>query len=93
MTVCCSTAKAVMKVRSCVDEERVDRFACDFLIPPDAYRKFVAVAMFSEAAVTIFSRKIGIAPGIVVGRLQHDSHVPYNSVLNHLKRSVEFSEV
>jgi len=77
---------------SCVEEEQADRFACDFLIPPDAYRRFVAMHRYSESSVCWFSDEIGIAPGIVVGRLQHDGHVPFNSALNHLKRTVEFTE-
>ncbi|MCY4255742.1 MAG: hypothetical protein OXE51_06455, partial [Gammaproteobacteria bacterium] len=36
------------------------------------------------AAVTAFAKKIGIAPGIVVGRMQHDGHLPRN-YLNKLK--------
>jgi len=76
---------------SCVDEEQANRFACDFLIPPDAYRRFVARHRFSESSVCRFSDEIGIAAGIIVGRLQHDGHVPYNSLLNHLKRAVAFS--
>jgi len=77
---------------ACVDEEQADRFACDFLIPPDAYRRFVAAERFSESSVTKFATEVGIAPGIVVGRLQHDGHGPYNSVLNHLKRTIAFSQ-
>jgi len=77
---------------SCVDEEPANRFACDFLIPPDAYRRFVARHRFSESSVCRLSDEIGIAAGIIVGRLQHDGHVPYNSLLNHLKRTVAFSQ-
>ncbi|HAM44746.1 MAG TPA: addiction module antidote protein, HigA family [Propionibacteriaceae bacterium] len=77
---------------SCVDEEQANRFACDFLIPPDAYRRFVVRHCFSELSVCRFSDEIGVTAGIVVGRLQHDRHLPYNSALNHLKRTVEFAE-
>ena len=32
-----------------------------------------------------FAAEIGIAPGIIVGRLQHDQLLNYNSELNSLK--------
>jgi HTH-type transcriptional regulator / antitoxin HigA len=75
---------------SCTNEEQADRFACDFLIPPDAYRRFVVGRHFSEASIMVFADDLGIAPGIVVGRLQHDGHLPFNSGLNHLKRALQF---
>jgi len=66
-------------------EDRADRFAGDFLIPPDKYTKFCKEEDFSRASVERFSTEIGIAPGIVVGRLQHDEVIPYGTRLNSLK--------
>jgi HTH-type transcriptional regulator/antitoxin HigA len=43
----------------------------------------------SAAAVQKFAGSLGIAPGIVVGRLQRKGVIGYNR-LNHLKRKVEF---
>jgi HTH-type transcriptional regulator / antitoxin HigA len=57
-------------------EKEADSYACDTLIAPVDYRQFVAVGDFSAAAILKFSRAIGIAPGIVTGRLQHDQHLP-----------------
>lgn len=71
-------------------EEEADRFAADFLIPPVEYRKFVSLGEFSRAKILEFADEMGIAPGIVVGRLQHDGHVPYKSVLNRLKTRFEW---
>lgn len=67
-------------------EEEADAFARDFLIPPDAYSQFVTAqgASFSAAAIVEFARKIGVSPGIVVGRLQKDGHIPW-SMHNRLK--------
>ena len=39
-----------------------------------------------------FAEGIGVAPGIVVGRLQHDSHWPYSQG-NELKRQLLFPNV
>lgn len=53
-------------------EGEADAFACDTLIPPGPYARFVARRKFTAAAIGVFAQEIGIAPGIVVGRLQHD---------------------
>ncbi len=72
------------------DEEReADTFAADFLIPPKNYRDFIRKSLFSKESVRLFAEQQGIAPGIVVGRLQRERHVPYNH-LNGLKKRFEF---
>lgn len=44
----------------------------------------------SLADIRLFAEELGIAPGIVVGRLQHDSVIPFR-IGNRLKRRLEFS--
>lgn len=63
-------------------EERANRFATNMLIPP-AYVAEMRQLRVSKHVVA-FARKIGIAPGIVVGRLQHDKFVGFHE-LNDLK--------
>ncbi|MBS0183601.1 MAG: HigA family addiction module antidote protein [Nitrospira sp.] len=53
-------------------EREADEFARDTLMPPAQYAPFVARRKFTAAAIQAFAQDIGIAPGIVVGRLQHD---------------------
>ncbi len=65
------------------NEEEADAFAQDFLISPKDASALPFLA-HRVAAVTAFAKKIGIAPGIVVGRMQHDGHLPRN-YLNKLK--------
>ena len=66
-------------------EEEANAFARDKLIPPAHYRRFLASwDGRSLAPIVAFADKIKIAPGIVVGRLQHDQHLP-NSHGNRLK--------
>ena len=55
-----------------VKEEEANAFARDKLIPPATLRRFLAKWKRSNEEIEIFSRQIGIAPGIMVGRLQHD---------------------
>jgi len=71
-------------------EGQADRFARDTLIPPNEYRAFVSEGDFGHAAVAEFANRIGVAPGIVVGRLQHEALIPY-SRLNGLKRHYAFA--
>lgn len=72
-------------------EKEANCFAADHLVPPSQYREFVRGGTFNETAVTSFARRLKIAPGIVVGRLQHDKHIEFNR-LNHLKRRFVWAE-
>jgi addiction module HigA family antidote len=58
-------------------EKEANAFARDRLIPPAALRKFIkSWDGRSLAPIEAFAKKIRIAPGIVVGRLQHDKLLP-----------------
>lgn len=67
------------------EEEEANSFAANMLIPKRDYKRFMMLGNFSKASVKHFARKVNIAPGIVVGRLQHEQQIPHNS-LNDLKR-------
>ena len=64
-------------------EGQANRFAANFLIPPPRGRELPALK--SKDAVKKFAKSIGIAPGIVVGRLQREKLIPH-SHMNDLKR-------
>lgn len=74
------------------EEEQANQFARDFLIPRERYLEFTRAGDFSSAAVQRFARELGIAPGIVVGRLQHEKRIPFQSSLNRLKRFFKWAE-
>lgn len=58
-------------------EKEADIFARDRLIPPVEYSRFLSSwDGRSLLPVQAFAEKIQIAPGIVVGRLQHDGLLP-----------------
>ncbi len=61
-----------------LQEQEADRFASDFLIPRERYESFVLIGDFSNLAIAAFAKQLNVAPGIVVGRLQHDKHIPFN---------------
>ena len=69
-------------------EDEANRFAADWLIPPREYKKFYPRGnYFSKAEIREFANRVGIAPGIVVGRLQHDGRIPMKNC-NDLKRKL-----
>ncbi len=73
-------------------EAEADAFAADMLIPPDAWRSFVETRDYrSKAGITTFADEIGIAPGIVVGRLQHEKRIPHRNC-NELKVSFRWGD-
>ncbi len=53
-------------------EDQADKFAADALIPPEDYKAFIAAKTFYPDDIRDFSDRMGINPGIVVGRLQND---------------------
>jgi plasmid maintenance system antidote protein VapI len=73
-------------------EDEANRFAGRTLIPPPKYRVFTERGVFTTSSVQDFAEEIQIAPGIVVGRLQHDKQVPWNSRLSKLKQSFRWAE-
>jgi HTH-type transcriptional regulator / antitoxin HigA len=68
-----------------VEEDEANSFAANFLIPPDRYEVFVSLANFSVESIRSFANDLVIAPGIVVGRLQHDNYLGHNRC-NSLKQ-------
>lgn len=70
-------------------EAEANRFAESILIP----RQFAPQldALHTDSDVEAFARQIGIAPGIVVGRLQSDGHWGWNRG-HALKRTLVLSE-
>jgi len=66
------------------DEKVANIWAKDILIPADMFLDFKNQGDFSCARVLEFSRCAGIAPGIVVGRLQKEGCLGHN-MLNELK--------
>jgi addiction module HigA family antidote len=74
-------------------EKEADRFAVNFLIPPNAWRKFVSTYDYrNKKVVEKFAKEQQISQAIVVGRLQHEGLVPHNH-LNALRRRFEIKKV
>lgn len=77
------------------EEDEANQFAADFLILPTELRRFLDnhqnYEHISRVQVLNFAEELGIAPGIVVGRLQHDERLPKKN-MNKLKRSLQWTK-
>lgn len=67
-----------------VKEKEANAFAQEHLIPPEFRDEFSGLGYNSKKVIR-FAKEVGIAPGIVVGQLQHFGLIP-RSHLNKLKR-------
>ncbi|MEM9665488.1 MAG: helix-turn-helix domain-containing protein [Bacteroidota bacterium] len=72
-------------------EDEANRWAANYLIPRRKMAAFRIKNDRSRAAVQSFAAELGIAPGIVVGQLQHDGFIPFKN-LNDLKRKFSWKE-
>lgn len=73
-------------------EIEANRFAQDMLIPPSEFASFIkAYPSPSKLQVEDFAEKIGIDPGIVVGRLQREKIISFN-LYNDLKQRYDWKQ-
>ncbi|HEY91186.1 MAG TPA: ImmA/IrrE family metallo-endopeptidase [Dehalococcoidia bacterium] len=74
------------------EEREANQFASNRLIPKKAYKEFTGNDNYNHASICEFATTLGIAPGIVVGRLQHDGILTWRTSLNGLKRHFRLVE-
>ncbi len=65
-------------------EIRANKFASRTLIPDSKYNEFIQKGIFTKNTILSFAEQMDIATGVIVGRLQHDKHIPHKK-LNELK--------
>lgn len=65
-------------------EREANAFAARTLIGDEDYRRLVKSCYRQAQVIEEFAAEVGVAPGIVVGRLQHEGLLPYNQ-LNGLR--------
>ena len=72
-------------------EKEANEWAANFLIPSSEWKTFIEglPEQPSSDNILTFSKKQGIAPSVVLGRLQHREKRVSPSRLNHLKHQVE----
>lgn len=71
-------------------ENEASTFAEQELIPAKKFSKFIADRNFDKTSITLFSKSIGISPGIVVGQLQHKDLLNI-TFCNDLKRRFKWA--
>jgi addiction module HigA family antidote len=74
-----------------VREREADRFAAEMLIPAAEVRRGFPTRFVRKEDVLAFAERLKVAPGIVVGRLQHEGILPPTH-LNALKQTIALSE-
>lgn len=72
------------------DEIVADAWARDTLIPMEIFDDFRDKSNYSATSICRFAKQQGIAPGIVVGRLQNEGCIKH-SMLNDLKEHYEIA--
>ncbi len=73
-----------------IQENEANEFAQNLLIPPSDYARLAKLGSdITENAILTFAREIGVAPGIVVGRLQKENETLPNKFY-YLKEKYEW---
>lgn len=72
-------------------ETEANEWASHFLVPRSDWQQFVDDGRFTSIEIHDFAEEQGIAPGIVVGRLQHERHIGWDW-LNDLKVRLKWVE-
>ena len=70
-------------------EAEASRFAADTLIPPRALSDFIRKQAFTNESIHDFAETVGVGPGIVVGRLQHEGLLARHQG-NRLKQKLDW---
>lgn len=73
------------------EEKEADDYASEILIPMKKYREFLEKENFTRINIMTFAKEIDIAPGIIVGRLQHENIIWFNKCTD-LKNTFKFKE-
>lgn len=72
------------------DEKMADKWSMNMLIKAEDFETFKKKKDYSERSVVRFAEDQGIAPGIVVGRMQNEHMIDHN-MLNSLKEKYEIA--
>ena len=72
-------------------ETEANEWAANFLVPHAHLQRFIVAGEYDGAAIRRFAEEHGIAPGIVVGSLQHREILPWNR-LNNLKARLQWAD-
>jgi addiction module HigA family antidote len=85
-----SSAEVMMDINSKLEKD-ADNFAQNYLIPRAELKKFAPTQSTTDDEIISFAESIGIHPGIVAGRLQHEDIIPRNRCAE-LKEKINIHE-
>jgi len=71
-------------------EEEADQFAAHVLIPK-RHEERMLLLEHTALAIRIFAKEVGVAPGIILGRMQKDGLIPWATKLNSLKERYQWN--
>ncbi len=74
------------------EEAEANDWAARFLVSSSAWKRFLETSNLGAPDVQRFAEEQGIAPGIVVGRLQHEGLLVWGSRLNRLKVRLKWTD-
>jgi HTH-type transcriptional regulator/antitoxin HigA len=69
-------------------EAEADKFAADTLIDPADYQSLKTFYPYEYESLEQHAKRLKIHPAILIGRLQYDGLIPYQSALNNRKPSL-----
>ena len=72
-----STVEEMIDINNKLEME-ADKFATNYLISPTDYKRLAPSKYISDDEIVEFAKSIGIHPGIVAGRLQHEGIIAQN---------------
>ena len=72
-------------------EREANEFASGCIVPASRWEEFISL-WDNQESILRFSISLGVAPGLIVGQLQHRNQIPQNR-LNHLKRRWSWDEI
>lgn len=71
-------------------EQEANEFAAQVIVPICHREELLSLGR-TKFSIINFAKKIGIAPGLIVGQLQHEKVIPF-SRMQHLKRRFRWSD-
>jgi len=71
-------------------EGEANQFAANVLIPKQHEERLLLLE-HTASAIRAFAKEVGVAPGIILGRMQKDGLIPWPTKLNSLKERYQWS--
>lgn len=72
-----------------VEDQEADQMAEEMLIPHTKWEDFVSKKIFTVNSIELFSKRMGILPCIVLGRLHKEGFLPYGRFDKHFNVSYQ----